>query len=100
MCVGVPMKIIDINYPFGVAEAKGVKREVGLQLLPEGEIKIGDYIIVHVGFAIEKLDKKEAEDIWKRLDEILEMMDEEEKDARILHSHWDDRGTQKNSSGE
>ncbi len=81
MCVGVPMKIIDINYPSGIAEAKGVKRDIGLQLLPENEIAIGDFVIVHVGFAIEKLDKKEAEDIREMLDEILRVTDQERENA-------------------
>lgn len=79
MCVGVPMQIVEINYPSGVAEAKGVKREVGLQLLPEESINIGDYVIVHVGFAIEKVDKKLADEIWQSLDKILRIMDEEEE---------------------
>lgn len=81
MCVGIPMQIIEMNYPSGIAEAKGVKRDVGLQLLPENEIKIGDFVIVHVGFAIEKLDKKQADEIWNTLDEILRVMDQEEEDA-------------------
>ena len=81
MCLGVPMKMIDINYPAGVAEAKGVTREIGLQLIPETDINIGDYVIVHVGFAIEKLDTKQAEEIWKTLDEILMTIDAEEEDA-------------------
>ncbi len=81
MCVGVPMQIIDINYPSGIAEAKGVKRDVGLQLLPENEIKVGDYVIVHVGFAIEKVDKHQADEIWSTLDEILTIMDAEEEGA-------------------
>jgi len=77
MCVGVPMQIVEINYPSGIAEAKGVKRKVGLQLLPENEVKIGDHVIVHVGFAIEKVDKELADEIWNSLDEILRVMDEE-----------------------
>ncbi len=81
MCVGVPMQIIDINYPSGIAEAKGVKRDVGLQLLPENEIKVGDYVIVHVGFAIEKVDKHQADEIWSTLNEILTIMDAEEEGA-------------------
>lgn len=81
MCVGIPMKVIEINYPSGIAEAKGVKRGIGLQLLPENEIKIGDFVIVHVGFAIEKLDKKQAGEIWDTLDEILRVMDKEEEGA-------------------
>lgn len=81
MCVGVPMQIVEINYPSGVAEAKGVKRDIGLQLLPENNINIGDHVIVHVGFAIEKVDKKLADEIWEALDEVLRLMDEEENSA-------------------
>ncbi len=81
MCVGVPMQIVEINYPSGVAEAKGVQREIGLQLLPEDQIHIGDHVIVHVGFAIEKIDRQMADEIWGTLDEILRAMDEEEKGA-------------------
>ncbi len=81
MCVGVPMQIVEINYPSGRAEAKGVMREIGLQLLPENEIKVGDYVIVHVGFAIEKVEKRHADEIWTTLDEILSIMDQEEEGA-------------------
>jgi len=82
MCVGVPMKIVEINYPMAVAEAKGVKRTISLMLLPEDEVKVGDYVMVHVGNAIEVIDEKEAEEIWKVLDEIMEIIDtEESKDA-------------------
>ncbi len=81
MCVGVPMQLVEINYPSGVAEAKGVTREIGLQLMPEDNIKVGDHVIVHVGFAIEKVDKKLADEIWESLDEILRVMDEEDNSA-------------------
>jgi len=73
MCVGVPMKIVEINYPMAVAEAKGVRRTVSLMLLPEDEVKVGDYVMVHVGNAIEKIDEKEAKEVWKALDEVLEI---------------------------
>lgn len=90
MCVGVPMQIIEIHYPSGVAEAKGVKREIGLQLLPEDQVHIGDHVIVHVGFAIEKIDKKQADEIWETLDEVLRLMDEEEEGARSFNSPGND----------
>jgi len=90
MCVGVPMQVVEINYPSGIAEARGVKRNIGLQLLPEGDVNIGDHVIVHVGFAIEKVDKKMADEIWKGFDELLRLMDEEEKDARGIDSPRDD----------
>lgn len=81
MCVGVPMKIIEINYPSGIAEARGVTRNVGLQLIPENQINVGDYVIIHVGFAIEKVDKSVADEIWDAFDEILSVMDQEEENA-------------------
>ena len=81
MCVGVPMQLVEIRYPSGVAEAKGVKREIGLQLMPENSLAIGDHVIVHVGFAIEKVDKQYADEVWEALDEVLRVMDEEEEGA-------------------
>jgi hydrogenase expression/formation protein HypC len=75
------MKIIEINYPSGIAEARGVTRNVGLQLIPENKINVGDYVIIHVGFAIEKVDKSIADEIWDTFDEILSVMDQEEENA-------------------
>lgn len=75
------MQVIEINYPSGIAEARGVKRNIGLQLLPEGDVNIGDHVIVHVGFAIEKVDKQKADEIWQGFDEILRLMDEEDAGA-------------------
>lgn len=89
MCVGVPMQLVEINYPSGVAEAKGVKRDIGLQLLPEDILEIGDHVIVHVGFAIERVDKALADEIWETLEEVLAMMDEEEESARGINSAGD-----------
>ena len=79
MCVGVPMKIIEINYPMAIAEAKGVRRNISIMLLPEDEVKVGDYVIVHVGNAIEIIDEKDAEEIWKALDEVMAILNKEER---------------------
>ncbi len=68
MCLAVPMKLVEIGDDTGIAELGGIKREVNLGLL-EG-INIGDYIIVHAGFAIQKLDKKEAEETLDMLREL------------------------------
>lgn len=68
MCLAVPMKVVQIDGEFGIAELGGLKRKVNLQLLPQ--IKLGDYIIVHAGFGIEKLDTKEAEKTLRILNEI------------------------------
>ena len=53
MCLAIPMQIVEIKDKKGIVEIGGVKREVGLQLLKQ--VKIGDYVIVHAGFAIQRL---------------------------------------------
>ncbi len=58
MCLAVPMKLIKIEGEKGLVEVGGVQREVGLQLMEN--VKAGDYLIVHAGFAIQKLNEKDA----------------------------------------
>ena len=65
------MRVIKINYPMALAEMGGVKREISLHLLEEGEVKEGDYVVVHVGFAIEKIDEERARTSWKTLEEMF-----------------------------
>lgn len=59
MCLAVPMKLIEIRGDRGVADVGGMRREVGLQLL-DGSVP-GDYVLVHAGFAIQKVDEAEAQ---------------------------------------
>ncbi len=58
MCLGVPMKILEAQGVEAVAEMGNVRRRIRLDLVEDA--KPGDYVIVHVGFAIERLDEKEA----------------------------------------
>jgi hydrogenase expression/formation protein HypC len=59
MCLGVPMQVTSINGMEIVAEIDGVRREASLMILDD-EVRIGDYVIVHAGFAISRLDEEEA----------------------------------------
>ena len=59
MCVGVPMQIISKDGNTAVAEIDGVRREASLMLLGE-EVNVGDFVIIHAGFAISKLDEDDA----------------------------------------
>ncbi len=68
MCLAVPMKILQISGGIGIADLSGVKREVNLNLIEDP--KVGDYVIVHAGFAIQKLDEVEAEKTLELLREI------------------------------
>lgn len=70
MCIGVPMKIISINGTDAVAEIDGVQREASLMLLGD-ELEVGNYIIVHAGFAISKLDEVEALETIEMMREIF-----------------------------
>ncbi len=68
MCLAVPMKVIKIEAARGVVELGGLRHNISLELLEE--VNIDDYVIVHAGFAIQKLDKKNAEETLSLLKEI------------------------------
>lgn len=71
MCLAVPMKITAIDGYQCTCEAKGIEREVSLFMLQQEQIDVGDHILVHVGYAIQKISEKEAADSWALLDEVL-----------------------------
>lgn len=58
MCLAVPMKVIKMKGDMAVVESSGLRHEVGIMLLDK--VKLGDWLIVHAGFAISKLTKKQA----------------------------------------
>ncbi len=73
MCLAIPMTIIKIEGHRAVAEARGVEAEVDISLMPE--VTIGDRVIIHAGFAIERLDEEAAREIEKVWDELLKSED-------------------------
>lgn len=62
------MKVVKIDGSSGIVELGGVKRNVNLELL-DG-VKVGEYVIVHAGFAIQKIDPKEAKEMLELLEEM------------------------------
>jgi len=73
MCLAVPMKVIEISANQARAEVGGVIYRANLDLL--SDVRIGDYIIVHAGFAIEKLDEETAREnlaIWQEIATLAE----------------------------
>ena len=68
MCLAIPGKILKINEKVGTVDFGGVRRDVRLDLLER--VQEGDYILVHVGYAIQVLDRDEAEKILKSWAEI------------------------------
>ena len=71
MCLAVPMKVVTMDRDTGYAEMGGIKRKISFMMLPD--VEIGEYVIVHAGFAIEKLDEEEAHHRLQLLREISEI---------------------------
>ena len=68
MCVAVPMKVVEVSEFACVAEIDGVRKNASLLALDN--VKVGDYILVHAGLAIEKLDTMAAEETLRLMREI------------------------------
>ena len=65
MCLDIPSKVVKIDNDIGIIDVDGVKKETSLLLLDD--VKVGDYVIVHAGFAINKLDEGAAKESLKLL---------------------------------
>jgi len=68
MCLGIPMRIRSIKGGFAEVESARVVRRVNIEMRPD--VTVGDYVIVHAGFAIEKVDPGRAKETLRLLDEI------------------------------
>ena len=75
MCLGIPGRIASVKddegLPSGVVDFGGVRRDVCLAYVPEA--RVGDYVIVHVGFAISKVDEEEARRTYDALREMSQL---------------------------
>ncbi|HNW69744.1 MAG TPA: HypC/HybG/HupF family hydrogenase formation chaperone [Bacteroidales bacterium] len=80
MCLGIPSKIISIDGDAAIVSVGGTEVEASLQLLDDA--KVGDFVLLHTGFAIEKISDEEAKEtleLLKKLGEIEDGMDAREK---------------------
>jgi len=75
MCLAIPGKVESVEHPFAVVDFSGTKKKVRIDLLDD--VKPGEYVLVHVGFAIEKVDEKEAKELEEMLIEMLTPIGEE-----------------------
>jgi len=78
MCLGIPGKVVEVSEPdqdsvmrMGKVEFGGISKEVCLAYLPE--VQVGDYVLVHVGFAISKVDEEEAAEIFSYIEQLGEL---------------------------
>jgi len=71
MCLAIPMQVTKIDGYTAHCAAKGVKRDASLFLLQDEVVEIGDYVLIHVGYAIQKISETEAQSTWELLDQML-----------------------------
>lgn len=69
MCLAIPVKVIKIKGEKAVVDADGLQKEISIMLLPQ--IKVGDYVLLHSGFAIKRVDLEEAKETLKLIEEII-----------------------------
>ncbi len=82
MCLAIPGKIVEIvdfDNRIAKVEVGGVKRNINIGMLNEDEARVGDYVLIHVGFAMSKVDEHEAHETLRVLKEIGEFDLELEK---------------------
>ena len=71
MCLGIPMQIREITGFIACCEAKGVERDVSLFMLQDEPLSVDDFVVVHVGYAIQKISPEEAQTAWELYDQML-----------------------------
>ena len=94
MCLGIPGKVLEIAASeqdgaprMGKVEFGGITKDICLAYLPE--VEVGDYVLVHVGFAISKIDEEEAAEIFSYIQQIGEMSE--------MHDPFEDRDVARGS---
>ena len=82
MCLAIPGKIVeivDVENRIAKVEVGGVRRNINIGMLPENDTNVGDYVLIHVGFAMSKVDEHEAEETLRVLKELGEYQNEFEQ---------------------
>lgn len=92
MCLGVPMRIKEIDGFTARCEARGIERTASLFLLQHENLEVGDLVMIHVGNAIQKMSEEEARTAWDLYDEILEAEAAERGESRTKHAPTDPEG--------
>lgn len=75
MCLGLPLKIVEINGKEAIGEIHGVRRKIRIDMIED--LKIDDYVMVHAGFALEKIKEEQAKDSIEAILEVERALKEE-----------------------
>jgi hydrogenase expression/formation protein HypC len=83
MCLAIPSKVVEINDSMGIIDVAGVRREASLLLLENPQV--GDWVIVHAGFAIQKIDEATAQESLRYLREAAQLLVENDDPDTAAH---------------
>jgi hydrogenase expression/formation protein HypC len=86
MCLSIPSKVVKISddKTMCTVDTMGVQRDANLMMMGDDDIQIGDYVLLHIGFVMNKIDEEEAMNSIETYKEILEVMDEDERRRAII----------------
>ncbi|MBL1244461.1 MAG: HypC/HybG/HupF family hydrogenase formation chaperone [Sulfurimonas sp.] len=86
MCLSIPSKVVKISddETMCTVDTMGVQRDANLMMMEDGDVGIGDYVLLHIGFVMNKIDEDEAMASIDTYKEILEHMNEEDRKQAIL----------------
>ena len=86
MCLSIPSKVVKISddKTMCTVDTMGVQRDANLMMMGDGDVNIGDYVLLHIGFVMNKIDETEAIASIDTYKEILTHMDEEDRRQAIL----------------
>jgi len=91
MCLAIPGKIVDLPVPrphFAAVEVAGVRRQVNIDLLDDEPLEAGDWVLIHVGFAMSKISEAGAQEQMR----LLAMLGEDEQALQEIEGYQFDRG--------
>ncbi|PIQ29570.1 MAG: HypC/HybG/HupF family hydrogenase formation chaperone [Bacteroidetes bacterium CG18_big_fil_WC_8_21_14_2_50_41_14] len=83
MCLSIPARVDEIDGNLAICTVGNSSYKASLELLTRGEVQVGDYVLIHTGFALQKLNEEDAMESLKTFNDfktLNEQMDQEEKD--------------------
>ncbi|MDO8453865.1 MAG: HypC/HybG/HupF family hydrogenase formation chaperone [Sulfurimonas sp.] len=88
MCLSIPSKVVKIDKENNMAtvDTMGVQRDASLVLMGEEDVRVGDFVLLHIGFIMNKIDEEDALLSLETYRQIIEAMDEEDKQRAILEA--------------
>ncbi len=86
MCLSIPSKVVKIDKENSIAtvDTMGVQREASLALIGDEDLQIGDFVLLHIGFVMKKIDEQEALESLEIYRDIIDRMNEDDKRMAIL----------------